>query len=378
HGAVTALLYRADDSRRVLFGFLGLATVIAARGYLTPGQVFMGDAETHMLRSWMYAEQLRHLQTPVWSNAWYGGFPLLANYGPLYFIVTAILTIVLGDIHLATKLLLWGCHVFSVFAMFWFLREVTRRNLAALVGAFAYAISFLRLHILLYQGDLQIAVLFALYPLVLLVAERYMRIRTNARATFVLASTTLAVIVLNHHGYAFFGLVLLAVYLIARLAVTPLPLWDRFRILVLFGCAEIAALAMSSFLWAPFMFAMQEHRGIGNSAFPILIPNPLGPVMLVKLFHWAAVSDGTSLGYVGLSIGALAVIGIVHGFRRKTPAVVGLAACALASLLMARNHLSYNIKNVDFFLIFICALTAWALPAVVDTTTRFGPVERSR
>src|SRR5581483_9552848 len=103
HGAVTALLYRADDSRRVLFGFLGLATVIAARGYLTPGQVFMGDAETHMLRSWMYAEQLRHLQTPVWSNAWYGGFPLLANYGPLYFIVTAILTIVLGDIHLATK-----------------------------------------------------------------------------------------------------------------------------------------------------------------------------------------------------------------------------------------------------------------------------------
>src|SRR4051812_40373808 len=118
HGAWTALLAQADSSNRVLFGFLGLATVIIARCYLTPGQVFMGDAETHLLRSWMFAEHFRHLDTPVWSNAWYGGFPLLEHYGSLYFIVTALLTIVFGDIHVATKLLLWGCHVVSVFTMF--------------------------------------------------------------------------------------------------------------------------------------------------------------------------------------------------------------------------------------------------------------------
>jgi len=378
HGAFTALLHRADSSNRVLFGFLTLATVVVARCYLTPGRVFMGDAETHMLRSWMFVEHFRQLDTPIWSNTWYGGFPLLEHYGPLYFIATAVLTIVLGDIHLATKLLLWGCHVLSVFTMYWFLREATRRNLAALVGALAYAISFFRLHILLYQGDLQVAVLFALFPLVLLLVERLLQKRASGRATFVLVSLLLAVLILTHHGYAFFALVFLAIYLIARLAVTTGSFKERFQLLVLFGCAEVMALAMSSFLWGPFLFGMDEHRGIGNSAFPLLIPNPVGPIMLVKLFRWAVVSDGSSLGYIGLSIGLLAAIGLYDGLKRRIPPVVGLATCALASLLMVRNQVSYNIKNVDFFLIFICALSAWAVIAVVDTPTGFAFIERRR
>jgi hypothetical protein len=378
HGTFTALLQQADRSNRVMLSFLALATVVITRCYLTPGQVFMGDSETHMLRSWMFVEHFRRLETPVWSNVWYGGFPLLEHYGPLYFIATALLTIAVGDIHLATKLLLWSCHVASVFTMFWFLREVTRRNLAALVGAMAYALSFFRLHVLLYQGDLQVAVLFALFPVVLLYVERYLARRSSARVTFIVTSVTLAVLTLVHHGYAFFALVFLAIYLVARLAVTAGSFQERFKILVMFGCVEVASLAMTSFLWAPFLFAMEEHRGMGNSAFPILIPNPLGPIMLVKLFRWALVSDGTSLGYVGLSIGVLAVLGLIYGLKRRIPPVVGLATGALASLLMVRNHSSYNVKNVDFFLIFICALSAWAVPALVETTTRFAVIERSR
>jgi hypothetical protein len=378
HGTFSALLHRADTSNRLLLSFLALTAVIVTRSYLTPGQVFMGDAETHMLRSWMYAENIRHHQAPIWSNAWYGGFPLLANYGPLYFMVTALLTIALGDIHLATKLLLWSCHIVSVFTMFWFLREVTRRHLPALVGAVAYALSFHRLLILLYQGDLQLSVLFAVYPVLLLLVERYLRIRTNARSTFVFVTAALAVIILNHHGYAFFGLVLLAIYLVARLAVTPGSRWEHFKILVFFGCAEVAALLVTSFLWAPFLFAIGEHRGMGSSAFPILIPNPLGLIMLVKLFRWSAIGDGTSIGYVGLSIGVLAVIGGSHGVKHRSPAAVGLATCAIASLLMVRNHVSYNIKNVDFFMLFVSALTAWAVIAIVDVPTSFAVVERGR
>jgi hypothetical protein len=377
-GTFSALLHRADSSERLTLSILALTAVVVTRSYLTPGQVFMGDAETHMLRSWMYAENIRHYQAPIWSNAWYGGFPLLANYGPLYFLVTALLTLALRDVHLATKLLLWSCHIVSIFTMFWFLREVTRRNLPALVGAVAYALSFHRLHILLYQGDLQLSVLFAAYPLLLLLVERYLRIRTNARITFVLVTATLATIILNHHGYAFFGLVLLAIYLVARLAVTPGSRREHFKILVFFGCAEVASLLVSSFLWAPFLFAIGEHRGMGSSAFPILIPNPAGLIMLGKLFRWSALSDGTSIGYVGVSIGVLAVIGGIHGIRHRAPAAVGLAACALASLLMVRNHVSYNIKNVDFFMLFMCALTAWAVIAVADGPTRYAFVERGR
>src|SRR5262249_29604118 len=115
-----------------------------------------------------------------------------------------------------------------------------------------------------------------------------------------------------------------------------------------------------------------------NSAFPILIPNPLGLVMLVKLFRWSALGDGSSLGYVGLSIGLFAVMGALYAVRRRVPAAVGLAACALSSLLMVRNHLSYNVKNVDFFLIFICALTPWAAIALVEATTSLAFVWSAR
>lgn len=383
YGTFTALLQRAATSNRIALGFLMLFAVIATRSYLTPGQVFMGDAETHMLRSWMFAEHIRHLDTPVWSNAWYGGFPLLANYGCLYFIATAVTTLALGDIHLATKLLLWSGHIVSVFAMFWFLREVIRQRLPALVGAVAYALTFHRLHILLYQGDLQLSIIFALYPVLLLLAERYIRIRTNARLTFVLVTVVLAALILNHHGYAFFGLVLFAVYLAARLAVTPAPLWERFKILTLFGCAEVASLMVTSFLWAPFLFAMEEFRGQGSSgqtssAFAILLPNPASPILLFKLFRWSAVSDGTSVGYVGLSIGILAVIGAIYGVKRRLPAVVGLAVCAVTALVMVRNNVPYNIKNIDFFMMFVCALSAWAVIAISDQVTRFAAVERSR
>ena len=363
-GAFTAVLHQAERSPRVLFAFLTLAAVVVTRTYVTPGEVFMGDTDTHLLRSWMFAEHFRQLDTPVWSNTWYGGFPLLTHYGPLYFAVTAVLTLLTGDVHLATKLLLWACHVASIFAMFAYLREVTRRDLAALVGALAYALSFHRIHIVLYRGDLQVAALFAIVPVLLLLVERFLRTRAGARSTFVLLTLGMAAMVLNHHGYGFFGLVLLGLYVFVRLAAASGPLVDRLRLLTFFALAEVAAVCISAFLIVPFMFGMDEHRGMPNSVWPILTPNPLGPILLTKLFRWTLVGDNTSIGYVGLSIGLLALGGLAYGIRRRSPAAAALTVCAVASLLMVENNVSYNVKNVNFFMIFVSALSAWALLAL--------------
>ena len=371
HGTCTALLQRAERSKHALLGLLMLASVVITRGYLSPGQVFMGDAETHMLRSWMFAEHFRNLDTPVWSNAWYGGFPLLANYGPLYFIVTALLTITVGDIHLATKLLLWGCHVGSIFTMFFFLRETTRRNLAAFVGSLAYALTFHRLHTILYQGDLQLSIVFLLYPLMLFLAERFIHTRQRARSTFVLLTLAEAVLVLNHQGYAFFGLVFLAIYLTARLGVTHGDFLQRVRMLLYFGWTQVAAIVIGAFLVIPFLLDMDEYRGLnGSSPFGILIPNPWGPIMLAKMFRWEAIGDGGSIGYFGLSIGVLAVIGGWYAVRRRHAPAIGLIAGSVASLLMVRQHGQYNIKNIDFFMVFVSALSAWAVVALEDSTVR--------
>jgi 6-pyruvoyl-tetrahydropterin synthase related domain len=377
-GTMTELLHRAERSPRLLLTILTVGTLVVTRTYMTPGRVFMGDSETHMLRSWMFAEHFRHFATPVWSNAWYGGFPLLANYGPLYFAVTAALSLLFGNIDNATKVLLWACHVGSVLGMFLLIKTVTRAPLAALVAAFAYALSFHRLHILLYQGDLQVAVLFLLLPFILLTAERFIRERQHARRAFVVSSLLLAVMILNHHGYAFFGLVFTAIYLTVRLALSDGHILDRFKVLVFFALTQVAALLTSAFLIVPFLFETDEHRGMPNSALPILVPNPLGPIMLIKLFRWANIGDGGSIGYMGLSIGVLAVWGAVYGLRRKDPVVAGCTAAAVASLLMVKDHVSYNVKNINFFMVFIAALSAWALLAVVQPTDGEGRFANGR
>jgi hypothetical protein len=378
HAAATELLWRAERSNGVLFGLLTLLTLTIARLYASPGQVFMGDTETHLLRAWMFAEHFRHLDAPTWSNAWYGGFPLLAHYGPLYFIATALLTLATADIHVATKLLLWGCHVGSVFTMFWFLREATGRRLAALVGAIAFGLTFHRVHIILFQGDLQVAVVFLLLPVALSLSERFMRTRAHPRRTFVALALVLAATILNHHGYAFFALVFLGLYWIGRMAATREPLVQRARTVVVLGAAAGAALVMSAFLLVPFMLGMAEHRGMPNSAFPLLIPNPLGPIVLVKLFKWSALGDGGTIGYVGLSIGVMAVIGAAHGLRRRDPVVIGLTTAAVASLLMVHNRMSYNVKNIDFFTLFVSALSAWVIVAATAPGSRVWGAARGQ
>jgi hypothetical protein len=378
HAAATDLLWRAERSNAAFFGLLSLLTLTIARLYFSPGQVFMGDTETHLLRSWMFAEHFQNLDTPTWSNRWYGGFPLLAHYGPLYFIATALLTMATADIHVATKLLLWLCHVGSVFTMWWFLREATGRRLAALVGAVAFGLTFHRVHIILFQGDLQVAVVFLLLPIALLLSERFMRTRAHPRRTFIALALVLAATILNHHGYAFFALVFLGLYWIGRMAVTREPLAQRVRTLIVLGAAAGAALVMSAFLLVPFMSGMAEHRGMPNSAFPLLIPNWRGPIMLVKLFRWSALGDGGTIGYVGLSIGVMALVGALHGVRRRDPAGVGLTVAAVASLLMVQNRMSYNVKNIDFFTLFVSALSAWALVAVTAPGSRVWGAARGQ
>lgn len=375
-GALTAILRRAETSRSILLLLLGFASLVITRYYLNPGQVFMGDTETHTLRSWMVAENLRNLQAPVWSNYWYGGYPLLEFYGPLYFVVTALMTLLFGDIHLATKLLLWLCHVGSIFAMFFFLREATGRSLPALLGALAYALSFHRVQIILYQGDLQLSVVFLLYPLILLLIERFLSGAARPRSTFLLFTCAVVALILNHHGYAFFGLAILGIYLLVRVVTWSGRTSDRLRVLAYFTLAGCGALLVSAFLLVPFILEASYARGMPVLPFSILVPNVRAPILFLKLFRWAAVGDGGSVGYIGLSIGVLAALAIPHAIINRVGPAIALAAGAAASLLMVRDNIQYNVKNLDFFMFYVAALTAWAPLALEAFAPKRPVVER--
>jgi hypothetical protein len=262
--------------------------------------------------------------------------------------------------------------------MFLFAREVARRTAPALVAALAYALSFHRLHIILYQGDLQVAVVFVIFPLVLWSYEHFLRTRAHARRTFVLVSLALAAMILNHQGYAFFGLVFIAIYLATRLLSMPSPVRQRIMLLLFVAGTQLAALLMSALLIVPFLFDVDDIRGMQNTTFSILIPNPRAPLLLLKLFRWSAMSDGTSVGYIGLSVGVMAILGGAYAVRRRIGPAVALAAGAAASLFMVRSGVQYNVKNIDFLMIFLAALTAWAPSAIEQWTPRIAALARSQ
>lgn len=101
---LSAFLSKLSGNPKALTWFLLVTSILITRYYLNPGNVFMGDSETYTVRSWMVAEHLKNMQFPVWSNYWYGGFPLLQFYAPLLFVVIAIFHLIFQDINLALSL----------------------------------------------------------------------------------------------------------------------------------------------------------------------------------------------------------------------------------------------------------------------------------
>jgi hypothetical protein len=364
------LLGRAAQEPALLMSLLGFAALVITRYYLNDGSVFMGDAQTHMIRSSMVAEHLRNGTVPAWSNYWYGGFPLLEYYAPLYQVLTAVLTLVFGDIQVATKFILWSSHVASFFAMYLFLRQVTRSELGPFVGAVAYGLCAHRVHIILYKGDLQLSLVFLLYPLILLTIERFFSSRTRARRSFLVLTLLTAALILNHQAYAFFGLVFACVWLVVRTLTWQTDVRTRIRSFAFVIAGFAAATLLCAFMLVPFMLEWSYVRGGGGMPFHLLIPNPRGPIAFLRMFAWTLMGDDVNIGYYGISIGVFALIGAVFALGRRSSPAIALFAGALISILMIRNLGHYNIKNINFFMFFLCALAGWAPAAIVEMLSR--------
>jgi 6-pyruvoyl-tetrahydropterin synthase related domain len=368
-GSLTTLLKRVDESRLVRFAFLAYTALVATRYYLNPGQVFMGDAETHTIRAAMVAEHLREFHLPVWTNYWYGGFPLLQYYAPLFFVLDGASSLVVGDIHTATKILLWATHVGSTFTMFFYLERVCRRPLPAVLGAVAYTLSFHRVHMILYRGDLQLSILFFLYPLILLESETILESARRSKSAFLALAILVALMIANHQGYAFFGLVFLCLYVVVRVATTPEGTCVRLRSLVYLGAAIASGLLLCVFVLVPFVLGMVDVRGMPGTPVGLLIPNLRAALLLWPMFRWNPIGRVENVGYMGISIGIFAVMGTVFGIRHRLSIPIALSVCLLASLFISRNFEQYNIKNANFFMFFLAALAAWA-PFVLEESAR--------
>jgi len=365
---LSVFLSQLTSKPRALTVFLLLTSIVITRYYLNPGNVFMGDSETYTVRSWMVSENLRNMQFPVWSNYWYGGFPLLEYYAPLLFVVIAVLNLVFQDIDIATKLVLWTSHVGSVFVMFYFLREVTRNELPSLFGALVYALLFHRIHIVLYQGDLHLSLVFLLYPLIFLILEKYLNGRFPARRAFFAFSFAASSLILTHHAYAFFGLVFFAVYLLVRVFTGENTWAGKFKTLAFFGISSICAFLVSSFSLLPFILELHEVRGMPKMPFHLLLPGAPSLeglyILAGTMLRWTAVGHTGNITYVGVSLMLFSVLSMGYVIKTRNGVGLALAICALLSLCTLKSDTMYNVKNFNFLVFFITALTVYTPDAV--------------
>lgn len=361
-------LARLGGSRKSLLLFLLLASVLITRYYLNPGNVFMGDSETYTVRSWMVAEHVRNIQLPVWSNYWYGGFPLLQYYAPLLFVVIALFYLVFQDIDVATKVVLWTSHIGSVFVMFYFLREVIRNELSSLLGALAYALIFHRVYIVLYQGDLHLSLVFLLYPLILFITEKFLNRGFHGRKAFVSLTLTISALILTHHAYAFFGLVFFAVYLFVRVCAAGSFWTARLRTLLFFALSGIAAFLVSAFSLLPFILGLQEVRGLPKIPFHLLLPALPSlealRIVLEIMLRWTPVGHNGNVTYVGISLLLFFLLSAAYVIKARKVVGLGFLVCAAVSFLTLKSDTMYNVKNFNFVVFFIAALSVYTPDAV--------------
>jgi hypothetical protein len=361
-------LSHLSSNPKALTLFLLLTSILITRYYLNPGNVFMGDSETYTVRSWMVAEHFKNMQLPVWSNYWYGGFPLMQYYAPLLFVVIAVFSLIFQDISVATKLVLWTSHVGSVFVMFYFLREATRNVLSSLLGSVAYALVFHRIYIVLYQGDLHLSVVFLLYPLILLIIEKYLNRRFSGRKAFISFTFVTSALILTHHAYAFFGLVFVAVYLFVRVCILENTWAGKAKALVFFAFSSICAFLVSAFSLLPFILELQEVRGMPKIPFHLLLPAlpSLEAIYVIvgTMLRWTPVGHTGNITYVGISLIVFSILSTVYIIKERIGAGLGLLICALLSFCTLKSDTMYNVKNFNFLVFCLTALAVYTPDAV--------------
>ena len=356
----SSLLATLESRPRGMLMLLVLLGIGVTRYYLNRGAVFMGDATMHLEVSAAVAEHVRRLSAPVWSNYWYGGYPMLEFYAPLYFYVTGTLTALLGDLHSATKLVLWASHLGSMVTMYLFLATATARRGDALLGALCYGLAFHHMHIILYRGDLHMSLVYLIYPLLFLHVESHLRGALGLRAVFLRLALTTFALIIAHHAYAFFGLVFFSLYLLVRCGCDASRRVSLVRAVAPLFLALAGGATMAAFLLLPAVSDQAWVRGMPGLPFMILVPTPPHGGFLRAMVHWQLIGDRKNIGYLGISIAVFAVLGALHAWRRRDVTALGLLAAGLYALFTLRSGFQYNVKNMNFVVFYSAALAGFA------------------
>jgi hypothetical protein len=332
-GPITLFLTSIFSSEKKTVWLLVVSSLILVRFYFARGGLsWAGDGSFHLVYASIAARSLEHGDVPIWTNFFSSGSPYLQFYGFLFFLVTALVNLLVSDLQIALKLVLGASHVFSSVGVYCLVRILCRSRAAGFVGGLAYVLSFWHTQQVLIMGRLPLSLFYAILPWSFYFVE-LARIPARRVTSVVAGALSLGLLAFIHPGYAFWTMVFLGLYIAVRLSATK---HDR-RLVIGHGLLLGLGLMFGAFLTLP-MWLERANTGLRSGFSLSHVPDPSWEqfvswsnyrFLLVPLseesHHWYG-------GYLGLSLILIALTGLVgillSGTRRDRrsmlPAVGGL------------------------------------------------------
>lgn len=305
YGLLTRFFRKILSSVGWTYFFLVFFFLMLVRYYFTLGETFTLDSFTYVMKSWFVYGAMRNLELPIWTNYWYLGCPLLQFYPPLAFVLPALYNLFLGNIHLTVKLYLALNHILSGITIYLFVKELTNDKKASIIAATAYVITFWHTYQVFIAGGLHISLIYALFPLLFFVYERYVNGRMRLRNVVVYLSLLLSAILFTHHGYSFYATAIFGIYVVVRALENR-----KFKFLLPLASLFFLMLVGSSFI-LPYVLEGNNVLISGDfertDFYQQYYENNDLPSWS-KLLSWSVTGKG-HVNYVGISIFALSIFG---------------------------------------------------------------------
>lgn len=335
-----------------------LLGIIAAHSLLKEGHPIMGDIWPHLARTKLVYQILKEFKIPYWSFFLYCGYPDLQFYGPLYYYIAGIFTLIFGNLLFATKLLLFILHILSGIIMYKLIDRILKNKFAAFIGATSYLFTFWHLLHILYMGRYPVALIYLLTPLMFWRGMIFWQEKTFKNA--ILLGLTMTANVLIHPMYAFISIILLILMSIPYIkSMNKATLIKIFIVILVF-------ITCSAFFTIPFLLEGNKYK---NQAEDISLIG-VSPLVLISWSKEPAKPHWHMGSYLGISILLLAFLGIIELIKKgeffNSPIIfpfIFLLYFVFGSKLplydtLIRIHQLIPKRFLVFFIMFISILSA--------------------
>ncbi len=331
YGSLTGLFETAFESSGKTVLLLAAAVAVLTAFYMAKGDVLLGDAYLFHPAAQIFKDAAAQ-GIPHHTFYWYGGSAHFEYYGQLYFALAAVADIVFRDMNLTLKIINWLLHIAAAVAVYLLAIELTKSKKASFAAAIAYSVSYEHIARIMLHGRLMDSLMYILLPLLLLIAEKYLKGKISRTTATAGLSLTAAAIFLNSPGDGVFLLIPAAIYSALRFLQLKQP---QMKITVLKTAAVIGMLVvvLTSFWTVPFIVEKASFNA--GARVGELTSMRFSPGILKEMASFPGqrgIAPVYYLGMVQIILAAIAAFSIIR--RKGNKALVALAMAAAATLIL--------------------------------------------